>query len=144
MRNQNHIYHRVLIVPSAVLAGLMLEWCYQRRIHVEVQTPEGQSQPAVLAFASDDRRRAALEVVRARLAELRLHCVKTRLPPRATTCGFKGAERAINAAQSERPRSSAGNCRRIGYRSLSAGPLPLQCRGNTACRKRFCDVDLGS
>jgi len=73
MRNQNHMYHRVLIVPSAVLAGLMLKWCYQRRIGVEVQTPEGQLQPAVLAFASADRRRAALGVARARLAELRLH-----------------------------------------------------------------------
>jgi hypothetical protein len=73
MRNQNYIYHRVLIVPSAVLAGLMLEWCYQRRIHVEIQTPEGQLEPAVLAFASDDRRRAAVAVARARLGELRLH-----------------------------------------------------------------------
>jgi hypothetical protein len=72
-RPKPHIYHRVLIVPSAVLAGLMLEWCYRRRIHVEVQTPEGQLQPVVLAFASADRRRDALGMTRARLAELRLH-----------------------------------------------------------------------
>ena len=63
MRNQNHMYDRVLIVPSAVLAWLMVEWCYQR---------EGQLQP-ILAFASADRRRAELGVARARLVELRLH-----------------------------------------------------------------------
>jgi hypothetical protein len=61
---RNHMYDRVLIVPSAVLAWLMVEWCFRRRIGVEVQTPEGQLQPAMLAFASDDRRRAALGVAR--------------------------------------------------------------------------------
>jgi hypothetical protein len=86
MRDQNYIYHRVLIVPSAVLAGLMLEWCYQRRIHVEVQTPEGQLEPAVLAFASDNRRRDALGVARARLAELRRY-------PEAGTRLFEAFER---------------------------------------------------
>jgi hypothetical protein len=83
MRNQNHLYDRVLIVPSAVLAGLTLEWCYQRRIGVEVQTPEGQLQPAVVAFASQ---RAALEVARARLAELRRY-------PEAGTRLFEAFER---------------------------------------------------
>jgi hypothetical protein len=86
MRNQNHMYDRVLIVPSVVLAWLMMEWCYRRRIGVEVQTPEGQLQPAVLAFASADRRRAALGVARARLAELRPH-------PGAGTRLFEAFER---------------------------------------------------